>query len=156
MRCFKSMPQDRGEMAKKPKRRLMGVEPERLNEILRPYEPGEEIPDPAAASDPAASSQGSSPSGQGGQTGQSNPPGPTESLRPELGLAFEQAGQSIGRYKLLEKIGEGGFGVVYIAQQRYTGQRPSCLESHQAGEGLQTGHRPFRSRTSGPGHDGPS
>ena len=102
-------------MAKKRKRRLMGVEPERLNEILRPDEPGEEIPDPAAASDPAASSQGSSPSGQTSQSEQSVP---SESLRPELGLAFEQAGQSIGRYKLLEKIGEGGFGVVYLAQQR--------------------------------------
>ena len=34
------------------------------------------------------------------------------------GSALERPGQSIGRYKLLEKIGEGGFGVVYAAQQR--------------------------------------
>ncbi|MCH8218599.1 MAG: protein kinase [Planctomycetes bacterium] len=111
-------------MDKKPKRRLMGVEPERLNQILQPGGPDEEIPDAAASSESASHPQGSSPAGQAGkssqpiQPGQPVQPGPTESLRPELGLAFEQAGQSIGRYKLLEKIGEGGFGVVYLAQQR--------------------------------------
>src|SRR5262245_170918 len=42
--------------------------------------------------------------------------GATEDLSPPS----ERVGATIGRYKLLQRIGEGGFGVVYMAEQ----QRP--------------------------------
>src|SRR4051812_48646404 len=33
--------------------------------------------------------------------------------------ALEQTGTRIGRYKLLQQIGEGGFGVVFMAEQEH-------------------------------------
>src|SRR5216684_2075951 len=40
----------------------------------------------------------------------------------------EPTGTLIGRYKLLEKIGEGGFGVVYVAEQREPVKRKVALK----------------------------
>jgi hypothetical protein len=40
----------------------------------------------------------------------------------------EQAGSIIGRYKLLEKIGEGGMGVVYMAEQEQPVRRKVALK----------------------------
>jgi tetratricopeptide (TPR) repeat protein len=40
----------------------------------------------------------------------------------------EQAGQVIGRYKLLEQIGEGGFGVVWMAEQKEPVRRRVALK----------------------------
>ncbi|HEY9509641.1 MAG TPA: serine/threonine-protein kinase [Verrucomicrobiae bacterium] len=43
-------------------------------------------------------------------------------------LTGERAGTQIGRYKLLEKIGEGGCGVVYMAEQREPVRRRIALK----------------------------
>ncbi|MHC5185311.1 MAG: protein kinase domain-containing protein [Planctomycetota bacterium] len=42
--------------------------------------------------------------------------------------ATEKPGETIGRYKLLQQIGEGGFGVVYMAEQRHPIQRKVALK----------------------------
>lgn len=53
--------------------------------------------------------------------------GPTMSLlEPEI--AREHAGIRIGRYKLLEQIGEGGFGVVWMAEQEEPVRRRVALK----------------------------
>jgi len=40
----------------------------------------------------------------------------------------EAAGQTLGRYKLLEKVGEGGYGVVYVAEQTEPVRRRVALK----------------------------
>src|SRR5438045_1014330 len=42
--------------------------------------------------------------------------------------ATDQPGERIGRYKLLEKIGEGGCGVVYMAEQEEPVRRRVALK----------------------------
>src|SRR5215831_19086803 len=54
------------------------------------------------------------------------PPGATES-GPE-GPVGEKIGDRIGRYKLLEQIGEGGCGVVYVAEQEQPVRRRVALK----------------------------
>src|SRR5215471_11293060 len=50
-------------------------------------------------------------------------------LKLELPDAEDEAvGQTIGRYKLLEKIGEGGMGVVYMAEQEEPVRRRVALK----------------------------
>ncbi|MES2924861.1 MAG: hypothetical protein V4819_25120, partial [Verrucomicrobiota bacterium] len=43
-------------------------------------------------------------------------------------LKEEEAGERIGNYKLLEKIGEGGFGVVWVADQERPVKRRVALK----------------------------
>jgi hypothetical protein len=40
-------------------------------------------------------------------------------LRPPPPARTDYLGATIGRYKLLERIGEGGFGIVYMAEQQH-------------------------------------
>ena len=53
--------------------------------------------------------------------------GPSGTLRVSP-LGEEEVGTVIGRYKLLEKVGEGGFGVVYVAEQREPVKRRVALK----------------------------
>jgi len=49
------------------------------------------------------------------------------------GRTSERPGDTIGRYKLLEQIGEGGFGVVYLAEQTQPVRRQVALKVVKAG-----------------------
>src|SRR5688572_4651017 len=44
------------------------------------------------------------------------------------GRADDVVGQTIGRYKLLERVGEGGHGVVYVAEQTEPVRRRVALK----------------------------
>jgi serine/threonine protein kinase len=45
-----------------------------------------------------------------------------------VGAVTEKPGDMVGRYKLMEKIGEGGFGAVYVAEQREPVKRHVALK----------------------------
>ena len=56
-----------------------------------------------------------------------SPPGPGGSTRPPA-VPSEKVGDRIGRYKLLQQIGEGGCGVVYMAEQEEPVRRRVALK----------------------------
>ncbi len=66
------------------------------------------------------------------QAGESPPPdAPAVKVTLKLDLpeaGDEGVGRTIGRYKILEKVGEGGFGVVYVAEQREPVKRRVALK----------------------------
>ena len=66
----------------------------------------------------------------------------------------ERVGSVIGPYKLLQQLGEGGFGIVYMAEQEKPVRRMVAAQDHQAGHGYGPGHRPLRVGAAGPGPDG--
>jgi (1->4)-alpha-D-glucan 1-alpha-D-glucosylmutase len=57
----------------------------------------------------------------------SDPPGPGGTARSSL-VPSEKPGDRIGRYKLLQQIGEGGCGVVYLAEQEEPVRRKVALK----------------------------
>ena len=59
--------------------------------------------------------------------------GATITVKVEPDVLLEAGGGRIGRYKLLEKIGEGGFGLVYMAEQVEPVQRKVALKIIKAG-----------------------
>src|SRR4051812_14611485 len=52
---------------------------------------------------------------------------------PQPEMLIEQIGMIIGRYKLLQEIGEGGFGVVFMAEQTEPVRRSVALKIIKAG-----------------------
>ena len=68
---------------------------------------------------------------------------------------LEKPGTMVGPYKLLQQIGEGGMGTVWMAEQSHPVQRKVALEDCQARNGHATGPGPVRSGAAGAGSDGP-
>ncbi len=68
----------------------------------------------------------------------------------------EGPGTVIGRYKLLEKIGEGGMAVVYMAEQQEPIRRKVALKIIKLGMDTRQVIARFEVEATGPGDDGPS
>ena len=71
-------------------------------------------------------------------------PGSLPDAAPEGTAVPEQLGTAVGPYTLLEQIGEGGFGIVYRAEQHQPVRREVALKVLQAGHGHAAGGRPLR------------
>ena len=71
------------------------------------------------------------------------------------GPSVEGPGELIGPYKLLQEIGEGGMGVVYMAEQEKPVRRKVALKIIKPGMDTEQVDRPVRGRAAGPGLDGP-
>ncbi len=78
---------------------------------------GQATPRHAPVTDPSARAPG-----QAGETPQESVPAP------EAGIVIEQTATRIGRYKLLQRIGEGGCGIVYMAEQEEPVHRRVALK----------------------------
>src|SRR5512135_1264540 len=61
-----------------------------------------------------------------------------EDSRTEIVPTPERAGDRIGRYKLLQQIGEGGCGVVYVAEQEEPVRRRVALKVIKLGMDTKT------------------
>ena len=79
----------------------------------------------------------------------------TRSNRPSQASFAEKPGDRIGRYKLLQEIGEGGFGTVWMAEQEEPVRRRVALKILKPGMDTKTGDRSLRGRASSSSADGP-
>jgi serine/threonine protein kinase/tetratricopeptide (TPR) repeat protein len=66
-----------------------------------------------------------------------NPPGPGGTIRLTM-LPIEKLGDRVGRYKILQQIGEGGCGVVYMAEQEEPVRRRVALKVIKLGMGTKS------------------
>ena len=69
--------------------------------------------------------------------------------------AGEKPGDRIGHYKLLQQIGEGGCGVVYMAEQEEPVRRRVALKIIKPGMDTKSVIARFEAERSGTGVDGP-
>ena len=81
------------------------------------------------------------------------PAGSPPSMRRHIG---ERPGTIIGPYKLLEQIGEGGFGVVFMAEQTQPVRRKVALKVLKPGMDTRQVDGPLRGRAAGAGAHGSS
>src|SRR5262249_8551020 len=62
-------------------------------------------------------------------------PSPPAAITAPAATSVEGPGAPIGPYKLLQQIGEGGMGTVYMAEQQQPDRRMGALKISQAGMG---------------------
>ncbi len=67
-----------------------------------------------------------------------------------------EVGTTVGPYKLLQKIGEGGMGVVFMADQRHPVNRRVAVKIIKPGMYTREVFAQFRSRAASTRDDGPS
>ena len=132
-----------GERAAFLEQACAGDAPQRLRveALLRAHEAADSFLERPAAAPDATSDHGP------------DPDAPTKTLVPS---PDEQLGDRIGPYKLLQKIGEGGMGAVFMAEQEHPVRRRVALKVIKPG--MDTGQviARFEAERQALAHDGPS